>query len=404
MDEPKGDGMLERFAAWWRGDDIQTRAIDSFVDHPGLTEQILAIQGLSPRPWTPLGVREALGVPAVWRAVTLLSNLTGALTVRAYRNGAPMDDPPVVVQRPDPFQTARAFYRDTAWNLATLGEFVWVVTARDLDRQALSLVNAPPGQIQVDWSNERLGRRAYSWNGHDLDPRDVVHGTFATEAGALRGVGPLQICGAALSVAAEADAFAASYFAGGGVPPIVLVPKAPISPDDAEAIQTRWIERAVPGMPRVAAQVDVVPLAINAEQAQLTESRMANRGEVATMFGVPGHFLEYGAPGSSLTYTNLGAVGDELVRFTLAPGYLEPIEQAMSDLLTRTTVARFDVSGLLRADPATRWNIYRQAVGSADVPIASVDEVRRMEGLDPGSPELAPVPPNVSTPVVPSGP
>jgi HK97 family phage portal protein len=401
--------MLDGLRSWWRSTaalpgPAELRAIDQWQALPTIDQQLLAIQGASDKPWAPLSIREALEVPAVFRAVTLLANLTGALTPVAYRNGAQLAlaDTPKVITRPDPFRTPRDFYRDTAWNLATRGEAVWYVAARDGAGDPLVLINVPLAELTIEWANRNLGIRSYAWAGVELDPSDVRHITFVCEPGSPRGVGPLQLCGAALSVAAEAAEWAANYFAGGGVPPIVLVPKVPTTPDQAALLQSQWIERAVPGMPRVAAQVEVHPLSVSAESAQLNESRLASRGEVAVMFGMPGHLLEYSAGGSSLTYQNLGAVGDELVRFTLAPNYLEPIEQTLSDLVSRTTAVRFDVQGLMRADHMTRANIYRSALGPA-TPWLTAAEVRTAEGIEAGGVEYAAIGPNVTRPRLPTG-
>jgi phage portal protein BeeE len=112
------------------------------------------------------------------------------------------------------------------------------------------------------------------------------------------------------------------------------------------------------------------------------------------MFGIPGHLLEYAVQGSSLTYQNIGEVGAELVRFTLAPGYLEPIEVGISDLLTRSTVARFNAEGIYRADIKTRFEVYQIGTGSG---VLTIPEARKAEGLDPGGVETAPMPTNTAT-------
>jgi HK97 family phage portal protein len=160
---------------------------------------------------------------------------------------------------------------------------------------------------------------------------------------------------------------------------------------EAQDLKDRWMSRT-PGEPAVlSGGIKASPFGMNPEAAQLTQSRERAVGDAARMLGIPGDLLEYAAGGSSLTYRNLGAVGDHLVRFTLAPNYLEPLEQHLSDLLTRTTVARFNVEGLLRADIETRYRVYEAGLRST---VLERDEAREMEGLEPGGTETAPVPPN----------
>jgi HK97 family phage portal protein len=387
---------------------IETRAIDSFTDHPGLTEQLLAVQGLrSRRAWSPPGVRDALGIPAVFRAVTLISNLVGTFTLEAFRNGARLEaiDTPRILQRPDPFRTARDFWRDSGWNLATLGEAIWYIGARDVYGAPLSLLNVPPaeliGTFEDPVRDPVLGRISWTWRGASVPARDLVQITFAREPGSARGIGPLQLCGAALTVATEAEAWAANYYGTGGIPSILLSPRMPVDTDEVSTIKRQWLE-GDPNTPKVAAEVDVHEISGNAQQAQLAEARLQSVGDVATMFGIPPDLLEHAmvGGGSSITYRNLAEIGTDLVRFCLVPGYLEPIEQTISDLVPRSIMARFNVDEIERADAETRIRIHAAAIAAG---IYDVAEAQRREGLVPGSAQYAPVPANAALPAVPLG-
>jgi hypothetical protein len=200
---------------------LETRAIDSFVDHPGLTEQLLAVQGLTDRPWRAAGLREALGVPAIFGAVTLISNVVGSLTMRALRNEIeiPPDDRPRVIVRPDPFTIPREFYRQTAYNMATRGEAWWWIAARDIDGNAISVLNVNPAEVTVTRDERDLRYPIIEWAGRRMPNADMRQLVYQRDSGGLRGYGPLQICGAAISVAVEAQEWAANFYAGGGNPP-----------------------------------------------------------------------------------------------------------------------------------------------------------------------------------------
>jgi len=371
----------------------ETRSLASDADVPGLTAQLLAVQGVGLKPWLPTRPRDALSNPAVFRGVSLLSNVAGSLSLEAYRLGERMADAPALVRRPDPFYTPREFVRDTVYSMALWGEFLWHVGARDPDGLVVSLRVTNPVEWVIEWDARRWDR-TYKWRNTDIDPRDVIHGTFLRDLGAPRGAGPLQLCGAALYVAQAADDWAARFFSSSGAPLVVLEHPDELTEDEATELKSNWMQR-IPGEPAVTSGgIKASPFGLNPEAAQLTQSRERAVGDAARMLGIPGDLLEYAAGGSSLTYRNLGAVGDHLVRFTLAPNYLEPIEQHLSDLLTRTTVARFNVEGLLRADIETRYRIYESGVTKSGV--LSLDEARAMEGLIPGGVETAPVGPNTA--------
>ncbi len=390
----------------WAGDPInqaiaraqREREIDSFLDHPGLTEQLLAAQGKTSRPWVPVSVDLALENTAILRAVSLLALVGSSLTLVAYRNGRrlPAEETPPIVKRPNPFTTYRDFVRDSIFNLACYGDLVWFHGARDVDKRVLSLVPLPPAEVVVDWDDRRW-EREYTWRGVDVS-KSVSHVTWMQKPGAARGFGPLQSCGAALSVAYESDDWAARFFAEGGVPSIVLQAADILTDDEAETVRRQWLERAS-NTARVASGVEAKPFGFNAREAQLSDVRQASVGDACRMFGIPGALEEYIAGGASLTYQNIGQVGTMLVRFTLAPGYLEPIEQAISDLLPRNMIARFEVDGLERADRKTRYETYKIGIETG---ILTPEMAQAEEGLAAGGVEFAPMPPNLAPVRVPS--
>lgn len=370
---------------------LQTRAIDSFVDHPGITEQLLAVQGLTPRPWRPAGMKEALGVPAIFRAVSLISNTVGTLNLEGYRQGSKLDQPdsPRLIQRPNPFSTARDFFRDTAYSMATRGEAWWWIAARDLDGVALSLFPVNPGEVRVAVNERDLLRPEIRWRDRIMRNEDMVQITLQRELGSLRGHGPLQVCGAAMSVAVEAQEWAANYFAASGIPSIELHSLVELTETEASDLKAQWIETPA-NMPRVTTpSLELKEFGVDPQKAQLTEARDYQNGEVARMFGIPGSLLQFAQSGQSLTYTNNQEEWISFLRGCLAPNYLEPMEQAISDLLTRATVARFNVEGLLRADVKTRYEVHNIAITAG---VYGPEEAQRQEGLAPGSVETAPVP------------
>lgn len=382
---------------------LELRAIDSFTDMPGLTDQLLRVQGLrTSSSWAPVGLRDALAIPAVWRACTLISNLIGTFTLEAWRNGSRMPDPPRIVQRPDPFRTARDFWRAVGWNLVTRGEADLFVGARDSDGLPLSVLNVPPAELTgryVDPRDELVHRVSWQWRNVDVPSSSIVQIVFAQEDGSPRGIGPLQVCGAAVTVARESLEWAANYYGAGGVPSVLLSPRVPIDAAEAELIKAAWMV-GDPNTPKVAAEVDATVLPNNAAQAELGNARLQSVADVACMFGIAPELLEHGmiGGGSALSYRNLADLGTDLTRFCLVPGYLEPIEQAFSDLLPRSTITRFNVDELERADAETRMRIYSSAITSG---VYSIDDAKRAEGLIPGSPQYAPVPPNLALPTFP---
>jgi phage FluMu protein Com len=219
---------------------------------------------------------------------------------------------------------------------------------------------------------------------------DVRQILFARQPGELRGQGPLQLCGAAVSVAVESQSYAANFFAEGGVPSVLIKSSVPLSPEEAQDLKAQWSETPS-NVPRVIdPDIDSVQdFGLDPEKAQLTETRRFAKGDVSDMFGIPGPFVNYVESGSSLTYQNIAQVYDQLLKACLLPNYIEPIEQTFSDLLSRSTVARFNTEALLRADVKTRYEVYASGITSG---VLTVEEARTREGLAPGDVERAAVP------------
>jgi hypothetical protein len=96
------------------------------------------------------------------------------------------------------------------------------------------------------------------------------------------------------------------------------------------------------------------------------------------MFGiVPAELLLVALAGSSLTYQNVVGMLDTLVRVTLQPTYLSPIEEGLSDLLPRTQVVRFSFDELRRLAEPDAIATYAAALSAG---IYDVPEIRRRLG------------------------
>lgn len=369
-------------------EDFQMR---SMLEVASFDEQInVALRQRQGKAWHTASVNEALGVPAIWGAVSLISDTVGSLSLEGFRQGALLadDQRPRIIIRPNPFTTPRAFFRDTAFYLASRGEAWWWIAARDGDGVPLSLYPVPPWEIVVDANPRNRLRPIIKWADREMRNEDMRQITYMPGDG-LRGRGPLQACGAAVSVAVESMDWAANFF-GSNIPSLIGETANDLDPEEMKRLKEQWLETDDANVIRfVTNGLALKTLDWNPEQAQLTESRQASVGDSARIFNMPGPLIEYQMSGSSLTYQNQADIWQDFQRRCLSPHYLEPIEQEMSDLLTRATVARFNLKQLLRADPKTRMEVHNLAIplGIYDAATAAQEE-----GYAPGNVDYAPVP------------
>src|SRR6185503_19726406 len=130
-----------------RSEHLRTFGIDSFTDSPGLTEQLAAVQGIRLDSWNPPSIREAMTVPAVFRAVSLIANTVGMLLMQAYRDSRLLADQPILVTRPGLIGTPRVFWRDWAYGLATRGEKIIGIVDRDGEGRPRKLMLLPGREV-----------------------------------------------------------------------------------------------------------------------------------------------------------------------------------------------------------------------------------------------------------------
>lgn len=366
---------------------------------PTLEQQISAMwRGRYSDPWMMTTVRDALAIPAVFRSVNLIANVCGTFPIDTYHDGVLLDplDAPSVIRRPDPFNTPRSFRRNTAWNLACYGEAIWWIAARGEGGIPSTLLNLHPPEVTVTWDKTGL-RPVFEWRDKDITA-DVQHLTVNRLGDSPRGAGPLQLCMAVLSAAYEATEWAARFMAGGGIPSMILKHPSELTAKEADDLKTQWMSTP-PGMPKVTSGgLEAEAFQVNPRDAQLLEVRDQSAAEVARMFGLNPHVLLVNNSGSSLTYQNLGELGTELLRLTLIPNYLEPIQQAFSDLLPRTYVCRFNTDEFQRADPLTRYQTYQAGITAG---VLTVEEARDLEFAGKAGAQLPNRAPAEAMPTVP---
>lgn len=236
-------------------------------------------------------------------------------------------------------------------------------------------------------------------------PDDIIHIKGITTDGVL-GLSPVRQARTVLGLSDQLAEHAAAFFENDARPAGVL--KLQRFGDSAEQVadlRTAWNDgdddfdghKGTSNAHRIAVlagEVDFIPISMNLDDAQFLEQRKLSAVEVARIFRVPPHMI--GADtGESMTYSNLETAAIEFVTYSLRP-WLVAIEQAFTndpDLFPTPGYAEFLLDGLLRADSATRAEVYTKALDPLTGWMTR-EEVRRLENLDPE--------PAIEEPTVPS--
>jgi HK97 family phage portal protein len=323
-------------------------------------------------------------LPVVERGVELLASAVAQLVPVCYREGEPVvgSDAPRIVTRPDPFTTRYAFLAQTVRSMVEEGDAYWYTWDHDPESgrpRAARVI--PADEVDVAWDDLRFLPR-YRWRGRDMVAgRDIVHIPLAPRAGSLRGVSPLTAGRRTLLAIEAAELYAAGYFSGSAVPSGVITVPGTLTDDEAQLLLEGWIEAhggPVPTPAILSGGAGYQETHGNPEESQLVETREHGVAMVARMLGIPAPLLLVSVGGSSITYANVSALYGELIRATVAPLYLAPIEAAWSDLVPRTSSVRFDLGELSRLDVRARLEAYSLA---RDLGILDEAAIGRLEGL-----------------------
>lgn len=191
-------------------------------------------------------------------------------------------------------------------------------------------------------------------------------------------------------IALAADEYSASFFGNGARPDFALEVEGTVSAEQQDMIRKAWVDRYsgvknahLPAL--LVGGMKVHELTMNAEDAQLIETRRFQVEDIARIFGVPPHMVGHTAASTSWG-TGIEQQSIGFVKYTLQR-HLVKFEQELNRKLWPTReryFVEFATAGLERGDYKSRNEGYRIALGRAGEPgWLTVNEVRRLENMPP---------------------
>jgi HK97 family phage portal protein len=334
----------------------------------------------------------ALGIPAIYRGITLISDAIGALPLCAYRNKRKVVPTPQILMRPVPNETRMETISAMAAALIVHGNYIAVLGEPGANGLPDSIYPVSPDRVEVSNLN---GRITYKIDEKSYDQSEIMHIKNFTMPGDLVGKGILAVAKQALGKEIAINEYASRYFDGGVNPTAVIKSANPdLTQEEADALKNAWMamyssRNRSPVVMNSTTDFEV--LSSNAAESQLVEAQTAGLTEAANILGLPPYFL--GSPNSSRTYSNVVEENLQLIKWSIQP-IAERIEAAFSDLLVRGQTAGFKYDSLLKTDTASRYDAYAVALSNG---FLTVDEVRDYENLDPMDHEEEDINPEVET-------
>lgn len=338
----------------------------------------------------PVTPSQAVTVPMVYRALQLFTTAAGQLSVDSWRGRdlLPSEQQPAVVRRPDLDVSQATFIKQAVMSMAVSGNLFCHKQRAEARGPVVAVKLWNPHTVGI---GTEKGRTVYYHDGKKYDQDEVVHRRFLELPGQLRGLGPIQAAQATLRGHLDRRDYSAHWFDDSGQPTGILSSDQALSGDDAQLYRNAWngLDAEGNALPQAAnpSGVKVLgkgltyqPILLSPTDALWLEAQAFDTIEVARLFGITSPSLILAAPeGGTETYKNIEQDWLAFVRFTLM-GYLQPVEDALTELSPRGQTVRFNLDGLLRPDTTTRYAAHKSAV---DAGWMDVDEVRAIEGLPP---------------------
>ena len=339
----------------------------------------------------PLTVIEAVGISAVRRCVTLIANAIAGQRWTEWQDGVRLESPiSALVKRPSAIMTRREWVWRVVSSMA-LDDISYLYMTGGVDDEGVpgSLIPLPRQLVHVAGYSDPYGifpPTQYLLQGRN-DPISAeyiipVRSAFWPGVPAHL-VGILQMARNSMMSAIASDGYASRYWQAGGSPTTVISTDQELNKPQVQEIKDQWRDSRAAG-PDYAAVfgkgATAKPWGADISQAVAVEARRDIVVEIANLFGVNAQYLNVVPTGASKTYSNVQDEALSLERFTLS-GFVDPIQDVISDLLPDDRFMLIDMTRLTRAGQESRFRSWQIATGMK--PWMMPSEVRTEEGLPP---------------------
>jgi HK97 family phage portal protein len=334
--------------------------------------------------WSPLAMirvsrSDAMQVPAVARARNIICGTIGTLGLNAYNDITYAEvEGRSLLKQPDPALPLAVTMAWTIEDLLFQGQAFWVVLA-------ISPEDGRPTQAR------RIDPMRVTFT-TDTQTDEIINGFYLdgyltpiTGVGSLimfSGIdeGILNRGGRTISTALELEK-AVSRMAAEPNPTMVIKNTGVDLPaEQVSSLLASWAAaRQKRSTAYLSGPLDVTTFGYDAQQMELSQSRLNTAAEIARMCNIPAWYLN--AESASATYSSVTQERRSLIDFSLRP-YMSCVEErlSMNDLTPRGQTVRFDLDDYLRGNPMEQIDVLTKML---DAGLITVDEAREEMDLAP---------------------
>lgn len=328
---------------------------------------------------TSVTAETALGIGAVYRAVSILITSVSQMELAVYRKGKEMNTP-ALIKNPNVNDSASGFVQETVYSLACYGNAYWMLVRSSADAPVVSVRVLDPRDVSYTEDPDTL-KVTYWYRGKVLPSFRIKHLKLMRRPGRVDGLGPIQAATSELTGAILLREFADQWFNISGVPTGILRTDMVLGPDESAAFAEAWNDfiKQHGGTAVLSQGLDYRALSLKPAEAQYLEVQQANVVNIARLFGIPQTYLLAEVTGTSNTYVNQQETNLIFLQTTLTR-YMTEIETALSELLPRGQDVQFKEDQLLRMSLQLKTEIEAKQVEAG---LRSADELRAADHLPP---------------------
>ncbi len=351
----------------------------------------------------PVTEHTAMGLPSVFRAVSLLAGTSAALPLDAYEKTSDGSGRQKVATQPEILTNPHPDLTEFEWrelafvHLLLRGNAFGYRIKNGLGVDA-EIWWIDPARVRV--GRDKSGAKVYAVERNTvtdvgaLDPVEHPESFIVLRDDRMlhvpglgydgtSGYSPITLARTALGTALATQKHGARFFGSGTMLSGILSSDSKLTPDQAETVAARW--KAKHSGPDNSHDVAVLghgttfqPISISPADAQFIETQKFGVTEVARLFGIPPHML-MDTEKSTSWGTGIEQQGIGFVTYTLGT-WLTRFEHRLNRLVPDGQYVRHNVAALLRGDAETRFRSY--SIGR-QWGWFSVDDVRALEDLPP---------------------
>ena len=334
--------------------------------------------------WSPLAMirvsrSDAMQVPAVARARNIICGTIGTLGLNAYNDITYAEvEGRSLLKQPDPALPLAVTMAWTIEDLLFQGQAFWVVLAvSPEDGRPTQARRIDPMRVTftTDTQTDEIINGFYL-DGY-LTPITGV-GSLIMFSGIDEGI--LNRGGRTISTALELEKAVSRMAAEPNPTMVIKNTGVDLPPEQVSSLLSSWAAaRQKRSTAYLSGPLDVTTFGYDAQQMELSQSRLNTAAEIARMCNIPAWYLN--AESASATYSSVTQERRSLIDFSLRP-YMSCVEErlSMNDLTPRGQTVRFDLDDYLRGNPLEQIEVLTKML---DAGLISVEEAREEMDLAP---------------------